>query len=438
MAASLVGTLAGIIHLHDVLRPAWGLSEAQAVKLAMTAFLGISLLFSLALVGERGRSGWNRNLLQAAGALLLLAYYLSIDEKLKDDSWLRFWMHFAAAHLLVSFAPFLRDRQPRAFWQYNQVLSVRIITAMIISCILVVSGLVFLVMLSGVLGLEIPIDSAWGGLLFLIYGVFNTWFFLAGVPRDFDSMERKDSYPRQLTFLSRYVLIPLVSLNVIIQYACVIAILVDVGRGGDWPKTRIDVFFLAVGLCGILSLLLLYPVREEKDKPWVKVFRQWFYPSQWPLQIFLVVVLAHQVFRLGLEEDTYLSLVLALWIAGMAAYFTLGKGKSIKAIPITLFLLCMLCSFGPWGIIDLPAKDQVRHLEKVMAANGLLQDGRYASAKPGRSLPEKDRERIRDILIYLDRHGDLEILRHRLSPDTIDSIVLSHFSQLARYLRIDE
>jgi hypothetical protein len=438
MAMSLAGAWAGAAFCNSLPNEsALGLSNAQAASLLMTAYLGISLLFSLAMMGERmgerGRGAWSRHLLQAGGAALLFGYFLSLGEESESGSRIRFGTLFVAVHLLVAFAPFLRDSRPRAFWQYNQALFVRIATSLIFSGFLFLGFSLALRALEVLMGLRVP-DSAYGDLGFLIAGVFNTWFFLAGVPGDFDSLEKQDRYPLSLKILSQYVFIPLVSLNVLILYAYMIVILADAGRRETWPATRIAMPFLAAGLWGILSLLLLHPARGEKEAPWSEAFKRWFYPLQLPPLIFLVALLGQDIFREGLRVDAYLDLVLAFWIAGIAVYFAFGKGKSIKAIPVSLFLLCTFCSFGPWGVIGLPRFDQVRRLEKLMADNGLFRDGRFVPAAPGQLQGIEQLGSILEILLYLNRHGGLESLRDRmpLVPQPYD--VLKDNWQLAEFL----
>jgi hypothetical protein len=212
-----------------------------------------------------------------------------------------------------------------------------------------------------------------------------------------------------------------------------IVILADAGRRETWPATRIAMPFLAAGLWGILSLLLLHPARGEKGTPWSEAFKRWFYPLQLPPLIFLVALLGQDIFREGLRVDAYLDLVLAFWIAGIAVYFAFGKGKSIKAIPVSLFLLCTFCSFGPWGVIGLPRFDQVRRLETLMADNGLFRDGRFVPAAPGHLPFEPDRMRIMGTLRFLEGYGGLGVLRDRLPPGG-NANVLKDNLQLAEFL----
>jgi hypothetical protein len=92
----------------------------------------------------------------------------------------------------------------------------------------------------------------------------------------------------------------------------------------------------------------------------------------------------------------------------------------------------MLCSFGPWGVIDLPRSDQVRHLEKLMADNGLFRDGRFVPAPPEQIPTEQ--QQILDILRYLKESGGLEVLRDRLPPGPKSADILADNWRLAEFL----
>ena len=42
----------------------------------------------------------------------------------------------------------------------------------------------------------------------VIAGVFETWFFLAGVPKNLEELDESDDYPKGLKIFTQYVLLP--------------------------------------------------------------------------------------------------------------------------------------------------------------------------------------------------------------------------------------
>ena len=56
-------------------------------------------------------------------------------------------------------------------------------------------------------------------LLIIIAGLFNTWFFLSGVPKNVSDISEKIIYPKGLKVFTQFVLIPLISIYLVILYA---------------------------------------------------------------------------------------------------------------------------------------------------------------------------------------------------------------------------
>ena len=50
-------------------------------------------------------------------------------------------------------------------------------------------------------------------------GFFNTWFFVSGIPDDFDQLDTIYEYPKGLKIFSQYVLLPLLGLYLLILYS---------------------------------------------------------------------------------------------------------------------------------------------------------------------------------------------------------------------------
>jgi len=135
------------------------------------------------------------------------------------------------------------------------------------------------------------------------------------------------------------------------------------------------ILFLRAALAGFLSLLLLHPLRGEGEPVWVRSFRRAFYPAQWPLMLLLAAVMAHDFRANGVRESGYLASALALWVTGISAYSFRG-GMRLKLYPASLFAICMLCSFGPWGVLEVSWSSHVRLLRNHLAAHGMFRDGR--------------------------------------------------------------
>jgi hypothetical protein len=181
-AAGVIGAVSALALNHLPI----GANDARiaAGDLAMTAWLGVPLLFALAAVAESRRfPAWAALGLQGAGVASLIAYHRLLSASPWPVRISRFWLCMLAAHLLASLATGLGPgATAEGFWRYNQRLAARFGLSLGY-CALMHLGLgLGLASIKGLFELDFP--DAWfldPGILAL--GVFNTWFFLAGVPR---------------------------------------------------------------------------------------------------------------------------------------------------------------------------------------------------------------------------------------------------------------
>src|SRR3546814_18791287 len=97
----------------------------------------------------------------------------------------------------------------------------------------------------------------------IIAAIFNTSMFLAGVPER--TLQSDQIYPRTLQIFTQYVLIPLVSVYVLILLAYELKILVQ----WDLPRGWVSNLIIAFAVAGVLSLLLVFPVRHSTGNKWI-------------------------------------------------------------------------------------------------------------------------------------------------------------------------
>ncbi|MEQ9210375.1 MAG: DUF4153 domain-containing protein, partial [Pseudomonadales bacterium] len=106
-------------------------------------------------------------------------------------------------------------------------------------------------------------EKRYAELFFFMAGVFNTWFFVAGLPADYAKLDEEVTYPKGLRTFILYVLIPLIGLYFLILYSYSVKIIV----GWNWPSGIIVYMIIAVEVLGILAMLLAYPFDRDVPGP---------------------------------------------------------------------------------------------------------------------------------------------------------------------------
>lgn len=370
-------------------------------NLLMCCGLGLVLFTSLTLYLERmGANAMRKIIIQIIGLALLTGYYFYLPIPFTARHIIQFCLFILGLHLLVAFAAHIFKGNDNGFWQFNKNLFIRFLTAFLYSNTLYLGLTIALLAIDQLFGVHIRGERYFQLWIFLV-GIFNTWFFLAGVPQNLDELDSSEDYPKGLKIFTQYVLLPLVTIYLGILYAYAVKLIINFN---NWPKGWVAYLVIGFSVAGILSLLLVHPVQDKEDNRWIKIYSRWFYLAIFPLIVLLALSIWKRVAQYGITENRYFIIILALWLAGIAAYFSLSKKRNIKAIPISLCFLAFFTSFGPWGAFSVSERSQMNRLEKILADNHLLVNGKYQ--KSDKEIPCEARKEITAILKYMDElHG---------------------------------
>ncbi len=372
-------------------------------RMLAVSILGISFFIFIVITVEKNKKNrlwfWGG---QLTGLVILILYYFSLPAEFFDGltkHGIRYALYLIGAHLLVAIAPFWKKGEINAFWQYNKTLFLRILTSVLFSHVLYIGLIVAMLSIDELFGVELP-DEWYGQLWVLIVGVFNTWFFLAGIPENLDRLETLREYPKGLKIITQYILIPLVIIYLLILYLYAGKIITE----WQWPEGWVAILTLSFSVVGIFSLLLLYPIQEKVENRWIKTFSRYFYISLIPLVIMLLLAIWRRISEYGFTENRYFVLILGFWLTGIVIYFIVSKTKSIKVIPGSLCVITFLISFGPWGAFSVSENSQINRLESLLTESRILIDGEIH--RTGHDVPDHDAQEISAVVRYLSEvHG---------------------------------
>ncbi|MBM4117399.1 DUF4153 domain-containing protein [bacterium] len=401
LAAALAATSAVLLVGAD--------GDSLLGRLLMASALGIPLLLALALTAER----WPRPrglLLQGIGAAALVAYGLTLPARVEGTPLIRFLLFAIAAHLAVISLPLLGRPGENAFWQYGKALFLRLLAGLVFSAVLMIGLSVALLALDKLFGVPVA-GEVYPRLFQLVIFIFNTWYFLAGVPREPAALEDLADHPPVLRIFAQYILAPLVGIYLTLLTAYLVKVLATT----QWPSGWIGWLVSSVGAAGLASLALLQPLALAGRQRWVSVYARAYFILLLPAVAMLLLSAGKRIGQYGLTEPRYFLVVLGLWLGVTALFGALGRLRSLRPLPLSLGLIALAVSAGPWGAFSLSRASQLGRLERLLTSGGLLAAERLVPAS-GPVAPETRRE-LSAVLFYLfDRHG-AAVLDRYASPE---------------------
>lgn len=454
---SLLSSISATILLIYIVEKDTFTDNLPLLNLLMTFALGIPLFFSVEIFSEKIKLSFNKKILfWGLGIVALLLIYLSFPTDLSPGTtrapYIRYVIYNLALHLTVSFIPFLEKGKLEGFWNYNKTLFIRFVMAAFFSQVISTG----ITLAFGALDLlfDVKMDpKTYTEIFILTYGIFNTWYFLAGIPRDFESGDSIVSYPKGLKIFTQFILIPLLLLYLAILYAYGAKIIFT----WDWPRGIVTYLIIAISVLGIFTNLLLFPYQKENEGGWIKGFYKAFYYLLIPLTILLFIAIGIRIQDYGLTVNRYIIVLMGIWLGAISLYFILGF-KSIKTVPISLAAAMILASFGPLGMFSWSERHQVNRLESILTESGILENGkikqevswekatdstlRATSKRELNTLPKERLNEVNSILHYLEDYHGMEALFPWIAPETAaffatkDIIEPSHAQLMAETLGI--
>ncbi len=338
--------------------------EHQLWQLLATCDLLLTLGLATDLFAEsRAFNGIRKWGLRAAVFVVCGLLYTVLDPAEYQTDMVRFGLFIFAFHQVVAFAPFIKRGSNSDFWNFNKVLFLRFLTAVLYSVSLYAGLAVALFGIEELFNLDVPSET-YGRLFVLVAIGFNTLFFLAGVPTAFETTPAAGSYPKGLKIFTQYVLIPLMTIYLAILLVYEVKILVE----WEMPKGIVATLILGYAVFGVLSLLLIWPIHNADGNRWVRFFSKSFYLTMIPLILLLALAVYQRVSYYGFTEKRYILMALTVWLAAITVYFLYFRKDDIRLIPVSLALLALASTFGPQSATAISRHSQQQRLAELLNA----------------------------------------------------------------------
>jgi len=189
----LLGTLAAtvLIEISDLKVAA----ENFFLRLIMIANLGLVLSFSLSLFSESSSFSFLKKMLfRFLIILITLALFFLIDPLKRETDYFRFILLALAFHLLVSFAAYFGKGHLNAFLQFNKTIFLRFLIGVLYSAVLFLGLAAAIGSMNFLFNFKFDWDT-FAIVWVWIVGIFQTVFFLSGVPVNLNELEEDKTYP---------------------------------------------------------------------------------------------------------------------------------------------------------------------------------------------------------------------------------------------------
>lgn len=389
---AICGTIFAILLVEDEHRNSKELLEKAIMGclLCLVLFLSISLFF---LASKKN------NIIRFLTSLTLgsmaFAFVFSFKKEVTEVEIQQFLVLNIALHLLVSFAGFLPKKYNQdEYWEFNKRLFLQILTGGLYSVVLYLGLAIAITAVEKLFNIDIE-DKIYGYLFFTIAGIFNTIFFLNGVPETNNTEHPLTlSYPNGLKNFTQYVLMPLISLYLVILICYETKILVTLSLPIGWVSYLVLVF----AIFGILSFLLVHPIAPETGNLWMRTFNRWFYYLLVPLLGLLFWAILYRIHLYGFTHERYYVLLLSIWLTIVVAYFITQKQPKIKFIPISMFIAGLLSIIGPQSADSISKNSQLSRFET------------YLEKTEKAKLTFEQEQDLSSIVDFLEKNYGVEIL----------------------------
>ncbi len=360
-------------------------------------------------VESQGRARLTRLLLWLAGVAVIALLFASAWKL-----WLAPFLLSAAFVLLIGLAGHLaRGERNASFWLFNHRLWLGGVIALV-GAVLLGSGLSAIVeTLNLLFGLALPWrlhNDIWTIALGFVAPV--SW--LAFAPRSFteplSQAHETEFTTRAVASIVKFVLVPLLLVYTAILYAYAVKIALE----GSLPKGTLGSLVVGYLLTGAATLLLAYPIRETGGALVRLFWRSWVWLALMPV-LLLFLAAYTRIEAYGLTEQRYLFVLVGVWALILALLrIVFPRNFDLRLAPLVLALLLFAASFGPWGAIGLSVRSQKAELVNILAAKGLLVDGRLtvpSANEEATSLLGSEAARARSIEWYLNQNHALVLLK---------------------------
>ncbi len=337
-------------------------------RLIFCTCLGIPMMLAIKLFRQKRDLGFYADFIGLMAVVLFFFIFPTLEADFTEVYIFLLVPVYLMAHLLVSLASFKKLDDGLRFWQFNKSLFVNLVLTVLFTGVMVIGVLLAILAVDKLFDFSLD-ESIYTKILFFLLIFGSCLIFLLFCEDGVSYLEKPSPFPTTLRFFTQFILIPLLLIYAVILYFYGGKIMIN----WQLPMGWVGYLVLAYSILGILALLLVFPLKNQEAKSWVKIFSRVFYYTLIPLVVLLFIAIFTRIFAYGITEARYYVFMLAVWISLVGVYFIFSKKDHIQIIPISLFLFCVVSLITPYfNVFSVAVRSQKSELDKVLAESKLL------------------------------------------------------------------
>lgn len=370
-------------------------------NMALALGLGVPLIGTVFLAAEKFGLEQRKKCISGLLALtIVIIYYFTLPQKFHSMDIMRYiLLSISSVFTFLSFPLFFKAgrytfRNISLFIMNRAVFSVT-------AAALVFGGLSF-----AIGAIQILFIPQWNDSYRLIMSIFCAsslvvapWIFFAGMP-EVENITSVEPPEKVNSILSKFIFIPVVLFYLVILYIYFGKVLFF----EELPKGMTSYLILSFCSAGIVTYFFILEESKTAGKGISSFFEKWFFRSVLPLTFLLWYAIWKRTDDYGITEKRYILIVLAVMLTLWTVYFIFSKGKNVIFAALSMALVPLFISFGPWGMFETSFRSQKSRLIDILEQDQLIENGVIIKSKKEMSF--ENRKNLSSILIYIeDRWG---------------------------------
>lgn len=379
LLCALGATVLALFLVHDIDL----VTKSSIIKIYSTLLYATMALTSLKLIVESESWSVIKHSIGVVVVMVVIVLFIWTVFIEKNTSTYIFFSLAVTTSLLI--APYIkRASTPASFWFFNYKTGVAVFFAIFATVVLGGGLSLSLLSIGYLFEIKIPYEI-YSDVWIVSWGVLFTVYLLANISKEFDFSEESCGFPKGISFITNYILVPLMWAYMAILYAYFFKIIIQ----WELPRGNLGWVITAFGSIGILTKLLAYPIRNDGTRLLVLFDKYYYYALIIPI-ILLGVAIGVRINNYGVTESRYAVVLLGIWFS-LVTILTVIKKESfhIKFVPILFALLTFFASFGPWGAVEMSTNSQLARFEAALVKHNLLVNGQAVKLQGKLSFAER-------------------------------------------------